>query len=124
MDLCKKIFLICYLLFPISGFTQNNCKDLPKTFYSYNQAITKVGNAKFSYIDNLITSRSSFVTGARYFSCDGQTGFLIIGLNNRQYIHRDIPLKLWLAFKKANSFGSFYDQFIRNKYSLDKYDRK
>ena len=118
MILCKKIFLIFFLLLPISGFTQNNCKDLPKTFNNYNEALTKVRNAKFSFIDNVNTSRSSFINSAYYYSCDGITGFMIIGLNNHQYIHKDLPMKIWLSFKSASSFGAFYTQNIRNKYRL------
>jgi hypothetical protein len=118
MVLCKKILLIYFLLFPILGFTQNNCKDLPKTFYSYSEAINKVRNAKFSYVDNINTSQSSFITGASYYSCDGITGYMIIGLNNKQYIHKDFPMKIWLSFKSASSFGTFYTQNIRNRYRL------
>jgi hypothetical protein len=114
----RKILLFYFLLFPISGFTQSNCKDLPKTFYSYNEAINKVRNAKFSYVDNVNTASSSFITGASYFSCDGQFGFLIIGINNRQYIHKDLPKGVWLSFKQAKSFGTFYNQNIRNRYNL------
>ena len=118
MILCKKIFLIFFLLFPISGFTQNNCKDLPKTFYSYDEAITKVRNAKFSYVDNINTASSSFINSAFFYSCDGITGYMIIGLNNKQYIHKDLPIKIWLSFKSASSFGTFYTQNIRNRYKL------
>ena len=112
------VILFYFLLFPISGFTQNNCKDLPKTFYSYNEAINKVKNANFSFIDNVNTSRSSFINNAYYYSCDGVTGYMIIGLNNKQYIHKDLPMKVWISFKNATSFGTFYNQNIRYRYRL------
>jgi hypothetical protein len=118
MVLCKKILLIYFLLFPILGFTQNNCKDLPKTFYSYNEAIDKVKTSKFSYVDNINTTTSSFITGVSYYSCDGITGYMIIGLNNKQYIHKDLPKRIWLSFKQAKSFGTFYNQNIRHRYNL------
>ncbi len=118
MILCKKIFLFYFLLFPISGFTQNNCKDLPKTFYSYNEAINKVKNANFSFIDNVNTSRSSFINSAYYYSCDGITGYMIISLNNKEYIHTGLPKKIWLSFKNSESLGSFYSKNIRYRYRL------
>ncbi len=106
------------LLLPISGYTQTDCKNLPEAFASYGQAITKVKNASFIYTDNVNTARSSFVNGASYYSCDGQYGFLIIGINNRTYIHTGLPKKVWLLFKSASSFGTFYTQNIRNRYRL------
>ena len=118
MVLCKKILLIYFLLFPILGFTQNNCKDLPKTFYSYTEAISKVKSSKFTFVDNINTSNSSFINNAYYYSCDGVTGYMIIGLNNKQYIHKDLPMKVWISFKNATSFGTFYNQNIRYRYRL------
>jgi hypothetical protein len=114
----RKILLFYFLLFPISGFTQNNCKDLPKTFYSYNEAIDKVKTSKFSYVDNTNTAGSSFISSAKYYSCDGITGFMIIVLNNKEYIHKDMPIKIWLSFKNSESLGSFYSKNIRYRYRL------
>jgi len=114
----RKILLFYFLLFPISGFTQNNCKDLPKTFYSYNEAINKVKNANFSFIDNVNTSRISFINSAYYYSCDGITGYMIISLNNKEYIHTGLPKKIWLSFKNSESLGSFYSKNIRYRYRL------
>lgn len=118
MILSKRILLLYFLLLPISGFTQNNCRDLPKTYNSYTEAISKVKSAKFSFVDNVNTSSSSFITGASYYSCDGITGFMIIGLNNKQYIHKDLPMKVWLSFKNSESLGSFYSRNIRYRYRL------
>ncbi len=118
MRFTHRLILIFFCFIPILGYSQTNCKDLPKTFYSYNEAIDKVRNAKYSYVDNVNTARSSFVNGASYYSCDGQYGFLIIGINNRTFIHNGLPKKVWLSFKSASSFGTFYNQNIRNKYRL------
>jgi hypothetical protein len=118
MEIWKKTLLIYFLILPITGYSQSNCKDLPKTFYSYAEAISKVKSAKFSFVDNLNTSRSSFINSAHYYSCDGITGFLIIGLNNKLYIHKDLPMKVWLSFKNSDSLGSFYSKNIRYRYRL------
>ena len=114
----RKILLFYFLLFPISGYTQYPCKDLPKTFYSYNEAINKVKTSKFSFVDNVNTSNSSFINSAHYYSCDGITGFMIIELNNKEYIHSGVPIKIWLSFKNSESLGSFYSKNIRYRYRL------
>jgi hypothetical protein len=100
------------------GFSQTDCNSLPVTYSSYSQALSSVKGAKFNFTDNANTSRSSFITSARYYSCDGKTGFLIIGLQGNDYIHKNLPKTLWLHFKQASSLGSFYDQYIRGRYAL------
>jgi hypothetical protein len=114
----KKTLLLYFLVIPLLGYSQNNCKDLPKTFYSYNEAINKVKTSKFSFVDNVNTSNSSFINSAYYYSCDGMTGYLIISLNNKEYIHSGLPIKIWLSFKNSESLGSFYSKNIRYRYRL------
>lgn len=111
------IFLILYF-FSCDGYAQNNCKELPSSFSNYNEALNLVGNAKFSFVDYLNTSKSTIIKGAKYYSCDYQIGYLIIGVNNQRYIYQGVPVNVWNNFKKAKSFGSFYTNYIRNNYQL------
>lgn len=112
------ILLLSLLLIPFLGCSQSNCNSLPKRFNSYSDAVYQLKNAHFSYVDNVNTSRSSFVTSANYYSCDGKTGFLIIGLKYKEYIHKDVPIKVWQQFKQASSFGQFYNRNIKGRYIL------
>ena len=115
-----KIFFTLLLLFFISinSYSQTDCDQLPTTFSSYNQALNLVSNANFSFIDNVNTSRSTVIQGAKYFSCDNRSGFLIIGVNNQRYIYQGVPINVWNNFKTASSFGSFYNSYIKNNYQL------
>ncbi|WP_414649339.1 KTSC domain-containing protein [Daejeonella sp.] len=114
----KPFALNIFLWYLVSVFMQQPCRDLPSSFRSYQEAINKISSASFVQTDNANTSKSSFITSANFYSCNGQTGYLIIGINNRPYIHKDLPVKLWYQFKNARSFGTFYTQHIRNKYRL------
>jgi len=116
-NLCRTYSLL-FLLLPFFVFAQTNCESIPSRFSSYNQAITSVRSAKFRISESVNTSSSSVITSANFYSCDAEKGFLIIGINNRPYIHTGIPKKLWQAFKQASSFGSFYNTYIRNKYRV------
>jgi hypothetical protein len=40
-------------------------------------------------------------------------------LTNEDYVHKNLPLRVWEGFKKAKSFGSYYDALIKNRYQLD-----
>jgi hypothetical protein len=115
-----KIFYTILILFfvSINSYSQNNCNQLPSSFSSYNEALNLVGNAKFSFVDYLNTSNSTAVQGAKYYSCDNRNGFLIIGVNNQRYIYQGVPINVWNNFKRANSFGSFYNAYIKNNYQL------
>jgi len=94
------------------------CKTLPKTFDSYQQATKLVKSSKFKIKETLDTSKSSWIRGATYFSCDGETGFLIFLTDDREYIHQNVPIDIWNGFKNASSFGSYYNRYIKGKYQL------
>ena len=73
----KKLFsIICFVVIAGCGYSQS-CKDLPASFSSYSQAIQKVKAATFQIMETTNTSGSSWITSAKYYSCDGETGYFI-----------------------------------------------
>lgn len=113
----KFLFLSLMLsLLSLTGFCQSNCNNLPKHYNNYNEAIKIIKNAKFSIVDYVNTDRSSFIRGASYYSCDKNYGFMIVGIGNKQYLYNGVPYSVWQQFKQANSFGSFYDTYIKGRY--------
>lgn len=111
------IFVIINLQVIITCKGQD-CTKLPSLFSTYLEAVTRVKNSKFKFIDHVNTSKSSWIKGASYFSCDGLTGYLIIILKNKTYIHQSVPMSIWQSFIKANSFGEFYNDNLKNKFRL------
>ncbi len=99
------------------AFTQD-CKIIPQSFESYVQAKKLIGQIRFPHVDHTNTTSSSWIRSANFKSCDGMNGFLIISAGANTYIHQNVPISLWLSFKKAPSFGSFYNQKIKGKYRL------
>jgi hypothetical protein len=113
-----KIALVSLLIASLTGFAQTNCVRLPSTFKSYNQAISLVKAAKFKIIETANTSKSSWVKSATFYSCDGKTGYLIILLKNKEFIHANLPYTEWKRFKNAASLGQYYDYNIKHKFKL------
>jgi len=113
-----KIAIVCLFIASITGFAQNNCVKLPTTFKSYSEAINTVKLAKFKIIETANTSKSSWVKSATYYSCDGKTGYLVIMLKSKEYIHSNLHYSIWKGFKNAASKGKYYDNNIRYKYRL------
>jgi hypothetical protein len=107
------------LFFGFLSFSCNaqNCNTLPK-FTSYNQAISVVQNSNFKIDESVNTSKSGWILSAHYYSCDGKTGFFIIQTRPRKYIHANMPISVWQQFKKADSFGAFYNYNIKGRYRL------
>ncbi len=95
-----------------------DCNDIPEYFTSYNEAQEIIFNAEYNYVDHANTSRSSWISHAGYLSCDGSYGFFFIETGSRIYIHQDVPIELWYGFKEADSFGSFYNYYIKGRYWL------
>jgi hypothetical protein len=95
------------------------CKDLPASFKSYTEAISKIKEAKFKIKESANTSGSSWVTSANFYSCDGESGFLIYTTNKGyEYIHQGLPISIWNGFKNASSKGSYYNANIKRRYQL------
>src|SRR5450631_4311476 len=115
------IRIFAFLLFQTTALTLigQSCKNLPTRFSTYEQAIYLVKNASFQFKDEVNTSKSSWIRSASYYSCDGITGFFILGTDKQEYIHADLPKGIWEAFKRASSFGKYYDYNIRYKFHLN-----
>jgi hypothetical protein len=113
----RKVFLLLTVFISLNCHSQN-CSTLPNKFTSYNQAISIVENSRFKIDETINTSKSGWILNAHYYSCDGKTGFFIIKMKRKEYIHAGMPVSVWQQFKRANSFGSFYDYYIKGRYRL------
>lgn len=111
------LFIACTVLIA-SCNSQTNCNQLPKSYSSYDAAISAVKSAKFKVQETLNTSKSSWIRGASYYSCDGITGYMIMRTDEKEYIHQGVPIALWNEFKEADSFGSFYDHNFKHRYTF------
>ena len=113
----KKI--IAFLIFITIASCGNNCAEIPNSFRNYDQAKEIVLSSNFKLTDKADVSDSSWITSAKYFSCDGLSSFFVVEMSNRTYIHQDMPYEVWENFKNADSKGSFYSRNIRGNYQLN-----
>jgi len=115
----KKLLSVIFIALLFFSCHSQDCNNLPVNFKSYNEAISKIEKSKFKFEDEANTSRSSWITSAKYYSCDGIAGYFIYSTNrNHVYIHKDVPIEIWRQFKTASSLGSFYDNNIKYKYQI------
>lgn len=110
------IFLNILLIF-CSCSTQP-CENLQGDFNSYNEVLGEIEKNDFNFTDKVNTSLSSWITNASFYSCNKKDGYFILETAERGYIFMGVPMAIWNDFKKAESFGSYYNQFIRGRYRL------
>ena len=106
--------ILLFLYFPVCN--GGDCDKLPKHYSSYQSAVAKIKGTHFKIQESVNTSKSSWIRGASFFSCDGKTGFFIITSDKQEYLYSGVPKEIWEGFKSADSFGSYYDHNIKNKF--------
>lgn len=115
----RRVILSILFFASFASCNSQNCKQLPEIFSSYQEAITKVKSSTFQTKETANTSESSWIKSAKYYSCDGNTGYFIYTTNRGyEYIHKGVPKEIWEEFKKASSKGSYYDHYIKSNYQL------
>lgn len=113
----KYLFLVLSLCIFASAQSQN-CKDLPDLFNSQQSALNKVELSKFNLKESIDTSKSSWIIGLSFYSCNKKIGFLILKTKSQKYIHQEVPVLLWEKLKNSTSFGAFYNHNIKGKYKI------
>ena len=114
----KPLSLIVIFSFTLGAGKSQNCADLPQHYSSYAEAITSVKKASFAFTDVANISESSGIRAASYYSCDGETGYLIFATDKQEYIHENVPINVWIEFKNAESFVWYYDRNIKYRYRM------
>lgn len=85
--------------------------------YNSNNVDLKYGDSvNISNYESINTSKSSFVDDAQY---NASKQHLILKLNGNGYEYCGVPTSLWNSFKKASSYGSYYNSRIKGKYSCN-----
>jgi hypothetical protein len=101
-----------------NGTQTISCEKLPNQFSTYQEAIKKIKSSRFKINEKFDTSKSSWISSASFYSCDGNTGYFILIAKGREYIHSEVPYIVWEKFKTVPSLGIFYTSNIKNKYTL------
>jgi hypothetical protein len=114
----KYILILLLLSFTIASCSSQDCKDLPSQFSSFSQAVNKVKSANFTIKEKVKTTKSSWIKSISFYSCNSEKGFLLVETQSEEYIYQNVPISVWEQFKEADSFGTFYNKFIKENYLL------
>lgn len=95
---------------------QVHCSKMKSSFSSYEDTYRAIMSTRFEISEQANTYKSSWIRGAKYFSCDGRVGFFLLTTDRKNYIFKDLPYKVWTGFKNAPSHGKYYHDYIENRY--------
>lgn len=113
-------FLTLFLFLGLtSSVIAQNCNTIPSHFGSYEDAVAFVKRAIFKVKESVNTDRSSWIQSASFYSCDGKVGYFIYSARGTEYIHKGMPIAVWKGFKTANSFGKYYNEYIKHRYRFN-----
>ena len=85
-----KYLLISFISLLSISCNSQNCSDIKNSFTSYEQAKKIISSTNFTFNDNCNTSKSSWIIGAEYYSCDNQDGYFLIKTKKKTYIHKNL----------------------------------
>jgi hypothetical protein len=105
--------LILLLLF-VSCKSQD-CSTLSENFKSYESALSIIESTDFNMYEVCDTSKSSWILGADFYSCDRQNGYFLIKTKKKTYIHKDLPIETWNDFNKRYSSQAFHSIYYSRK---------
>jgi hypothetical protein len=116
----KFLLTTCIFLniFFVACSTKNKCDQLPQHFSTFDDALTKIKLSNFKIHEDVNTSKSSWIKAASFYSCDGNSGYFIIETAGKEYLYAEMPYNIWIEFKSAQSFGTYYNKNIKHKYTF------
>ena len=116
----KKILCFVLLMLVFTSCNNQNCTDINnKKFSSYSEAKQYVQTYDFQLSEEENLQRSSWMSKANYYSCDGLVGYFTYETKNgKKYIYRNLPIEVWQGFQNADSSGGFYNENIKGRFIL------
>ncbi len=112
------IFLLFILVNPGLHAGSDNCAVSSASWKSEKEAIDVLEKADFLFSESFNSESESWLISASFYSCDSETGYLVIHGPKKDFVHSTVPIVVWHDLKKAHSKGGFYNFYIKGKYSF------
>jgi hypothetical protein len=77
-----------------------------------------IEESSFRFDQQFKISRLSGIRGGNYYSCDGNSGFLIVEVDKEKELYVDVPKSTWDEFIRSSDLDGFYQNNI--KYSFNR----
>ncbi len=95
-----------------------NCDTLNLSSYSLEKAISAIETTTFRYQQQFKISRTYGVMSARFYSCDGSTGYLVIKVDKKDFIYLEVPETKWKELISSGDINAYYNTEIKGNYNI------
>jgi hypothetical protein len=113
----KNLFFLFIFSLTVLSCGKKGCETLKDQYASQPEALKAIRAADFEVKDTHTTANSSSIKRIEYFSCDGQTGYLVVyNLSGDVLLHRNVPLNIWDGLKSAEFMRNYYNDNVKDKY--------
>jgi hypothetical protein len=102
------------------GPQSTNCDSLDIALLSLDEAISKVESSKFRFQQQFKISRTYGVMSAKYYSCNGKSGYLIMLVDKKNLMYLEVPKTVWDTLITSSDINAFYKSEIEENYELIK----
>ena len=95
-----------------------NCDTLDISSFSLDEAISAIELSTFRYQQQFKISRTYGIMSARFYSCDGNSGYLILKVDKKDIIYLEVPETIWKGLISSADINGFYDAEIKGNYDF------
>jgi hypothetical protein len=95
-----------------------NCDTLDISTYPFQEAKSVIELATFRYYQQFKISRTYGVMSARFYSCDGNSGYLLMKVDKKDLIYLEVPETKWKGLISSSDINGFYNAEIKGIYDL------
>jgi hypothetical protein len=116
----NSLLLIFVVIGLISCNSKTDCQSLSGNYSTFAEARKDITKANFPVKNIQLTPESSWIKRIEFYSCNEKDGYLIIYTTRaEEYIHAEVPLKIWEELSSSKSKGSYYNINIVNRYPFN-----
>ena len=111
---------LCFIGIYLNADT-DSCSNQSFIWTSENEALKVLEQMKFKSTESILNEGDNWVQSAQFYTCNSQSGFLIVKTANSSKVHQGVPASLWEELKDAKCKSGFYSMNIKNKFKIDLY---
>lgn len=117
----KSLSLI--LQFAVLGMTcsctsTQSCHYFPKAFKTVEEAEHRLHSTECESLYDSTSFHTGGIRHAAFYTCDKKLGFMILRLNDRKQLFRNVPLQFWKNMRKAKSFEAYFRLNVEHKFPV------
>lgn len=93
---------------------ENSCHNLENSLGNRFEAIEKIQNADFDFIQEFQTLNVIGVQKATFYGCGAGNGYVVVETNRLPEVYRNVPRDLWENWKISYNVDYFYQRVLKN----------